>query len=339
MDQKYQWAGRFIETVHDLLWVVPTFQTIHILCVGIVFSASVIVALGRWALPARTGRSRAGSSASPWTLVSLAVLLFSGAVLTLAEPEREAAERPLPDQDAARCGDDAAELRHRPAFFVHSRRSAGLVRSQVSGPSSFFLLWGVIMCLGRWSCLMPADVKGFLAVVTIDTVLQSIAEMPIAVRIAEDPGVFPVDRGDPCTGNHRRLRFDPCWSTWRLMGLAARDYPIVRLSKAIVPLTWVAFLIAATSGAALFISNPITYFGNTRLPREDAADDLRGPQYGDFPSVDLARRCALGREPTCPARRAVRWLDLGTALGEHHHLRSVDRFHDGAILAGAENTL
>ncbi len=32
------------ETVRDLLWVVPTFQTIHILS-GIVFSASLLVAL------------------------------------------------------------------------------------------------------------------------------------------------------------------------------------------------------------------------------------------------------------------------------------------------------
>jgi len=48
----------------------------------------------------------------------------------------------------------------------------------------------------------------------------------------------------------------------RLAGLAGRDYPIMSMSKAVVPLTWTAFIVAAISGGLLFISNPITYFGN-----------------------------------------------------------------------------
>lgn len=48
----------------------------------------------------------------------------------------------------------------------------------------------------------------------------------------------------------------------RLAGLAGRDYPILALSKSVVPLTWTAFIVAAISGSLLFISNPITYFGN-----------------------------------------------------------------------------
>ncbi len=48
----------------------------------------------------------------------------------------------------------------------------------------------------------------------------------------------------------------------RLAGLAARDYPISKLSKAVVPVTWIAFIIAAITGSLLFLSNPITYYGN-----------------------------------------------------------------------------
>lgn len=96
---------------------------------------------------------------------------------------------------------------------------------------------------------------------TIDTILQSIAEMPIAVRIAEDPVLFPwieVIHVLAITIVFGSILLVDL----RLMGLAARDYPIARLSKAVVPVTWVAFLIAAVSGSALFISNPVTYFGN-----------------------------------------------------------------------------
>ncbi len=46
----------------------------------------------------------------------------------------------------------------------------------------------------------------------------------------------------------------------RLMGLAARDYPIVRLSKAIVPVTWVAFLSPRRPGLRSS-SQSVTYFG------------------------------------------------------------------------------
>jgi hypothetical protein len=48
----------------------------------------------------------------------------------------------------------------------------------------------------------------------------------------------------------------------RLIGLAGRDYPLGSLNRAIVPVTWVAFAIAAITGGLLFMSNPVSYYAN-----------------------------------------------------------------------------
>jgi hypothetical protein len=49
----------------------------------------------------------------------------------------------------------------------------------------------------------------------------------------------------------------------RLMGLASLSYPITRLSRALLPTTWIAFVISVISGAVLFTSQPASYFDNT----------------------------------------------------------------------------
>ncbi|MBO9669049.1 MAG: hypothetical protein J7485_00885 [Sphingobium sp.] len=96
---------------------------------------------------------------------------------------------------------------------------------------------------------------------TIDTIMQSIVESPLAVRIAEDPVLFPwIELAHVLAIT---IVFGSILLVdLRLMGLAARDYPIARLSKAVVPVTWVAFLFAAATGGLLFISNAVTYYGN-----------------------------------------------------------------------------
>jgi hypothetical protein len=138
------------QTVRDLLWVVPTFQTIHILCVGIVFSASLIIALRalglvgmHWTL-ARWQHRFAG-----WTGLALVLLLFSGAVLTLAEPDRELLnslfQLKMPLVVAATL-----------LSFGLGRQFATVpARGPVSGGTKLgavivLLLWAVIMALGRW---------------------------------------------------------------------------------------------------------------------------------------------------------------------------------------------
>jgi hypothetical protein len=48
----------------------------------------------------------------------------------------------------------------------------------------------------------------------------------------------------------------------RLVGLASLHRPVGRLSRAILPVTWGAFALAAASGSLLFISNATKYLGN-----------------------------------------------------------------------------
>ncbi len=138
------------ETVRDLLWVVPTFQTIHILAVGIVFSASLIVALRalgiagtHWSL------ARWQQRFSLWTGLSLLALLLSGAVLILAEPERELLnslfqiKMPLVLATALLSYGIGRQF----AFVPPGGSASAVVKL---GAVAIFLLWGVIMGLGRW---------------------------------------------------------------------------------------------------------------------------------------------------------------------------------------------
>jgi hypothetical protein len=48
----------------------------------------------------------------------------------------------------------------------------------------------------------------------------------------------------------------------RLLGLASINRPVSRITKAILPLTWSAFAVAAASGLLLFISNATKYLEN-----------------------------------------------------------------------------
>jgi hypothetical protein len=48
----------------------------------------------------------------------------------------------------------------------------------------------------------------------------------------------------------------------RLMGVASLDYAISRLSRALLPASWIAFGIALVSGLLLFSSQPMVYVNN-----------------------------------------------------------------------------
>lgn len=86
------WLNSFAlhESVRESSWAVPALQTIHILAVAIVFSCTLLAALRsvslagmHWPLERWLKRSNA------WTHPALLILLCSGGLLTLAEPERE----------------------------------------------------------------------------------------------------------------------------------------------------------------------------------------------------------------------------------------------------------
>jgi hypothetical protein len=48
----------------------------------------------------------------------------------------------------------------------------------------------------------------------------------------------------------------------RLLGLASTGRPVSRITRAILPLTWCAFIVAVVSGGLMFISNASKYLSN-----------------------------------------------------------------------------
>lgn len=104
----------------------------------------------------------------------------------------------------------------------------------------------------------------------IESLLTALADSRLSIAIAEDPVLFP------WIEVVHVLAITIVFGTiilvdLRLLGWAARDYPISKLSRAIVPVTWIAFIIAAISGALLFTSNPHTYAANSYFLAKMAA--------------------------------------------------------------------
>jgi hypothetical protein len=71
-------------------WVVPTSQSIHIVCLSVVFCCAVMISLRLLGFNA-SGRSvsRLVDTLVPWMYRALAVLLLTGLVQTVAEPVRQ----------------------------------------------------------------------------------------------------------------------------------------------------------------------------------------------------------------------------------------------------------
>jgi hypothetical protein len=51
----------------------------------------------------------------------------------------------------------------------------------------------------------------------------------------------------------------------RLLGLASRDSAVTKLSKEVLPYTWIAFGCAVITGATMFIARAQEYWGNTQF--------------------------------------------------------------------------
>lgn len=72
------------------LWVVPTSQAIHIVCICVVFTSALMINLRLLGVGA-SGRSisQLTTSLVPWMWRALVVLLLTGTVQTIAEPVRQ----------------------------------------------------------------------------------------------------------------------------------------------------------------------------------------------------------------------------------------------------------
>jgi hypothetical protein len=77
------------ETIQNVSWIIPTVQTIHIICVAIVISATFLVDLRILGLFSRSQPLAALSSRFlTWIWWALIVLLVTGSLLIIGEPGR-----------------------------------------------------------------------------------------------------------------------------------------------------------------------------------------------------------------------------------------------------------
>jgi hypothetical protein len=72
------------------LWIVPTSQAIHIVCICVVFTSALMINMRLLGVGV-SGRSISQLTGNlvPWMWGGLAVLLFTGIVQTIAEPVRQ----------------------------------------------------------------------------------------------------------------------------------------------------------------------------------------------------------------------------------------------------------
>ena len=62
----------------------------------------------------------------------------------------------------------------------------------------------------------------------------------------------------------------------RMLGLTATDYPLTRLSKDTLRLTWIAFVLSGIFGTLLFMSNATNYMNNPYFMRKMICMALAG---------------------------------------------------------------
>jgi hypothetical protein len=75
--------------LRDADWIVPTVQSIHIVAIAILMGSSIVLNLRLAGLMARTDSAPVVRQRYlPWLWAALAVLLMTGLVLVIAEPDR-----------------------------------------------------------------------------------------------------------------------------------------------------------------------------------------------------------------------------------------------------------
>ena len=75
--------------IQNVAWIIPTVQTIHILCVAIVMSSMAMIDLRLMGLGARSQSiPDMVTRFMPWVWTSLVILLLTGSILIIGEPAR-----------------------------------------------------------------------------------------------------------------------------------------------------------------------------------------------------------------------------------------------------------
>ena len=93
---------------------------------------------------------------------------------------------------------------------------------------------------------------------------------------------------------------------FRLLGLASTKRPFTQLARAVLPWTWVAFVLAAIAGSLLFISQATAYFASTTFWIKMSIMALAGINMliFEFITVRGVKEWDLDPTPPLPARLA-----------------------------------
>ena len=79
----------------------------------------------------------------------------------------------------------------------------------------------------------------------------------------------------------------------RLLGLASTKRPFAELARQVLPLTWIAFVLAATAGSLLFIRRH-RLPGEHHVSDQDGGHRARRDQHADFRVHYGSRRAEMG---------------------------------------------
>jgi hypothetical protein len=141
-------------TIQNVTWIIPLVQTVHILCVAAVFSSVLMVDLRLLGLVQRAQPMLSVTSRFlSWLWVFLVILLISGALLIIGEPERSLLNPAFMVKMAMLLAVIliteliARPLRSNERFWEASfgRQAAGKLIAIVS-----LALWSLIINAGRW---------------------------------------------------------------------------------------------------------------------------------------------------------------------------------------------
>jgi hypothetical protein len=95
----------------------------------------------------------------------------------------------------------------------------------------------------------------------LDSLLQALENTSFATAIREGPVLFPWIECVHVLALTLVLGSIAVVDL-RLIGLASRDRGVADITAAVLPVTWIAFVCAATTGALMFSSNATTYASN-----------------------------------------------------------------------------
>jgi hypothetical protein len=92
----------------------------------------------------------------------------------------------------------------------------------------------------------------------------------------------------------------------RLLGLASTKRPFGELARQVLPLTWIAFVLAALAGSLLFISRATAYLVSTTFQIKMAVIVLAGINMLIFELITVrgVQKWNLDPKPPLPARLA-----------------------------------